>query len=403
MYIEWNRILKLKDNGNYDWVDYKYTPKWYYVYRKLAKLLSNFRGYNILVDDPINSNSKGNLLYRELISNKDFIEDNNWIKKFDSEWKVQSLDPIHIFASLNNNKLGYEKRLKRINILFKILDDNFKENYNDINFNGCPAPNTTKIISARDDETQKEVWSYFEDIITKSQNANLDFSKIQDWYGIDTSAFTIFLFWIDARNFLPLDKNTESLLKSSIKDFIFPNTYEDYKKLLIKQNTNLYILLSLISVKYKKLDALNKEEQSKISNFLQSNMTDSNIMPLNNFRLIAIKPLVECNKKYLKTLKKNEYYIFDKAYTIQDDIIKIDKGKNISLFDTKDLKININAIVGKNGTGKSTIIELLFAFIHNISLEKGILKNSEKIEDSNVELIYESNYLYKIIFNKNEF
>jgi len=420
MNIEWDSLLQLQEDENYKWVDYHYIPKWYYIYRKLAIQLNR-------IDTIFSDKEEGKLLYDKCFSSQDFRDNNEWIEKFDSEWDVQSLDPIHIFASLNNNKLGHDKRLKRINILFKILNDNFKEDYKNINFSGCPAPNTTKIIGARDNETQKEVWNYFKDILTKSQNANIKFSEIQKWYGIDIGAFTIFLFWIDARNFLPLDKNTEVLLESSKINFLFPSTYEDYKKLLIKQNTNLYLLLSLVSYDSKKQDNLNEEDKSKLFNFLENIATDNNsniipppevtvsvvenqntleatyIAPSNNFRLIAIKPLAGCNKKYLKTLKEDEYYIFDKAYKIKDDIIEVDTDKDISLFDTKDIKININAIAGKNGTGKSTIIELLFAIIHNIALDKEILKDSKKIKNLDVELIYENNYIYKIILQDDKF
>jgi len=107
MNIDFNSLLKLKENGNYEWMDYHYIPKWNYVYRKLAKLLLAFRGHDILFEDSINSNSIGNLLYRELVSNENFLENNDWIRKFESIWKVESLDPIHILASLNNLKVEY--------------------------------------------------------------------------------------------------------------------------------------------------------------------------------------------------------------------------------------------------------------------------------------------------------
>ncbi len=415
MTIDWDRILQLQEDKNYIWIDYHYIPKWYYIYKKLAIKLNQ-------IDTIFSDKEEGKQLYDKCFSSQDFRDNNEWIEKFDSEWDVQSLDPIHIFASLNNNKLGHEKRLKRINILFKVLNDNFKEDYKNINFSGCPSPNTTRIIGARDNKTQKIVWNYFKDILTKSQNANIDFSKMQKWYGIDIGAFTIFLFWIDARNFLPLDKNTVSLLEGSKRNFLFPSTYEDYKKLLIKKNTNLYLLLALVSYDRKKQDALNVEDKSKLLNFLENMTTNSILSPKitisvnqpkikttitssNNFRLIAIKPLFGCDKKYLKTLKEDEYYIFDKAYTIQDDIIEIDVNEDFSLFDLKDIKlnVNINAIVGKNGTGKSTIVELLFALINNISYIKEINSDIKKIKNLNVELIYENDFIYKIILKGDNF
>ncbi len=401
MGIEWYSILKLQENGNYEWTDYRYVPKWYYIYRKLAKLLVSFRGHNILVDDPFNSNSPGNLLYRELITDKDFIVNNEWVSKFSSKWEVESLDPIHIFASLNNNKLGYDKRIKRINILFRILDDNFHDNYKDINFDGCPAPMTINIIGARDEDTQKEVWSIFHEIMHKAQESAIDFSQIQEWYGVDIGAFTIFLFWIDAKNFLPLDKNTVSLLEEYNKLNTFPTKYQEYKKFLSLKNTNLYLLLALVSYDNKKQELLSSEEKEKIFNYLgiENSEEKSIIEESNKFKLISIKPLKDCNEIYLKTLKEDETYLFDKAYSIYDETIEIDKEKDLSLFDLDNINVNINAIVGKNGTGKSTIVELLFAIINNISFEKKINGDIIKIDKLRVELVFESIHIYKIIIN----
>lgn len=451
--IEWDSILRIQDNKKYVFEIYQYIPKWYYVYRKLAKLLVSFRGHNILVDDPANSNFVGNLLYRELTSNKDFISNNEWVIKFGSKWKVESLDPIHIFASLNNNKIGHNKRIKRINMLFRILDDNFQDDYKDINFDGCPAPMTINIIGARDEDTQKEVWNTFYEIMEKSQNAEINFSKIQEWYGIEIGAFTIFLFWIDAKNFLPLDKNTENLLENSKRIFTFPKTYEEYKKSLIKKNTNIYLILALVSYNRKLEKTLNAKDKEKLSYYLSYTATDDNwnpipspkieaihipdnqiqiitdfrpndrveiiddvnitdIVPSNNFKLIAIRPLSKCNKKYIKTLKEDEYYIFDKSYIIEDNMILVDANTDMSLFNLDNIKLNINAIVGKNGTGKSTIVELLFALIHNISIKKEILKNNKddedskdikKIENLNVELFFENDYIYKIVLENDDF
>lgn len=402
--IDWDSILRIQDNKEYIFEIYQHIPNWYYIYRKLAKLLVSFRGHNILVDDPVNSNSVGNLLYRELISNKDFMVNNTWIEKFDSEWKVKSLDPIHIFASLNNNKLSYKNKLKRVNILFSILNDDFEYEYKDINFDGCPAPMTVNIIGARDENEQKEVWNTFYEIMDKSQDSEINFSKIQEWYGIDIGAFTIFLFWIDSKNFLPLDKNTVSLLEEYNRLNTFPTKYQEYKKLLSLKNTNLYLLLAFVSYDNKKQELLNREDKEKLFNYLgiQNSIETPSIEESNKFKLISIQPLKGCNKKYLKTLKEDEVYLFDKAYSVHDKTIEINNEKDLSLFDLDNINININAVVGKNGTGKSTIVELLFAIINNISLEKKINKDIIKIDNLRVELIFESLHIYKITIYDDE-
>lgn len=311
---------------------------------------------------------------------------------------------------------------------------------------------TINIIGARDENAQKEVWGTFYEIMEKSQDSEINFSKIQEWYGINIGAFTIFLFWIDAKNFLPLDKNTESLLEKSERKFSFPKTYEEYKKSLIKKNTNIYLILALVSYNRKLEETLNAKDKEKLSYYLNYTATDDNwnpipgpkieaiyipddqkvitdfrpnvrieiiddvnitdIVPSNNFKLIAIRPLSKCNEKYIKTLKEDEYYIFDKSYSIEDNMIVVDANTDISLFNLDNIKLNINAIVGKNGTGKSTIVELLFALIHNISIQKEILKNDKDdegskdiktIENLNVELFFENDYIYKIVLENDDF
>ncbi|WP_313504577.1 hypothetical protein [Kaistella carnis] len=97
------------------------------------------------------------------------------------------------------------------------------------------------------------------------------------------------------------------------------------------------------------------------------------------FKLLAIRPLEGCNEKLLKNLIPEQIYKFYSDYTFSLD----NKGnvKEISFTSNvpEDLyyqgdenhktKINVSAIVGKNGSGKSALIELLTAAIVKISLE----------------------------------
>ena len=105
-----------------------------------------------------------------------------------------------------------------------------------------------------------------------------------------------------------------------------------------------------------------------------------------SFKLIAIRPLKECNPNYLKNLKTNQLYKFYNDYIFYDinnqeiidsenDVSKIAYLENIpeDLFsqgaDDAMTNINVSAIVGKNGCGKSAIVELLVASIIKMSLE----------------------------------
>jgi predicted ATPase len=93
-----------------------------------------------------------------------------------------------------------------------------------------------------------------------------------------------------------------------------------------------------------------------------------------SFKIIAIRPLKKCNKKFLKNLVVNEFYTFYNNY----EIAKSNNVNNINikfehivpeyLYYKRNAKINISAIVGKNGSGKSSLVELLYVVIYNLSI-----------------------------------
>ncbi len=116
---------------------------------------------------------------------------------------------------------------------------------------------------------------------------------------------------------------------------------------------------------------------------------------MNGFKLLAIRPLPGCDKKYLKNLKEGMLYKFyqDYKFYVKDDlekdieltqinfdlfknksISKIDPPKNeVDLYSQDDLKINISAVVGKNGSGKSTLFDLFFLANYIIAIHGEIL------------------------------
>ncbi|WP_423740477.1 hypothetical protein V8245_04040 [Flavobacterium columnare] len=95
----------------------------------------------------------------------------------------------------------------------------------------------------------------------------------------------------------------------------------------------------------------------------------------NNFKLIAIRPLSNCNERFVKNLNKGEIYKFYNDYKflnkdnneveINDEVSSIQFEQsvprdfyNIKSADNHSLSVNISAIVGKNGSGKSSLMEL---------------------------------------------
>lgn len=152
-----------------------------------------------------------------------------------------------------------------------------------------------------------------------------------------------------------------------------------------------------------------------------------------SFKLLAIRPLPGCNPKFLKNLEEGRIYKFYSDYTFYNEEDKIDTiNYEIGIEGIKDIttikheitipenlyyqgedspiKINISAIVGKNGSGKSALTELLIVTIVKLSLEinddfiipyystnekkareqKNEFVNSKKIDlnNINVELVF---------------
>lgn len=122
-----------------------------------------------------------------------------------------------------------------------------------------------------------------------------------------------------------------------------------------------------------------------------------------SFKLLAIRPLEECDSNLLKGLKKdtiykicNEYKYFDKIgnEVLSDgevSEIRYDESIPQSFFGKN---INITAIVGENGSGKSTLLELLYYFIYKYSASKGFV-DVKKDEKSFLRLNLELYYLNK--------
>lgn len=93
-----------------------------------------------------------------------------------------------------------------------------------------------------------------------------------------------------------------------------------------------------------------------------------------NFKLIALRPLEGCSEYIIKNLSTDHIYFFDNNYRV-DENGGVTQSNNAMLlpsnfFYTKNEKtslehINVQALVGKNGEGKSSLIELLLRVLNN--------------------------------------
>lgn len=94
-----------------------------------------------------------------------------------------------------------------------------------------------------------------------------------------------------------------------------------------------------------------------------------------NFKLLALRPLEGCSENVLKNLSTDHFYFFDNNYRV-DVNSGVTQSNDATLlpsnfFYSKKNEItsleyiNVQALVGKNGEGKSSLIELLLRVLNN--------------------------------------
>lgn len=122
---------------------------------------------------------------------------------------------------------------------------------------------------------------------------------------------------------------------------------------------------------------------------------------MSGFKILGIQPLEKCNLDVLKGLIKNELYIFYNDYTFTKDnsnkVISIEQPtKEIDLYsDKEEQKISVSAVVGENGSGKSSLMELLYLTSLCLSKDQLKIKNELKKIGSKNKII--GGYVLNII------
>lgn len=101
----------------------------------------------------------------------------------------------------------------------------------------------------------------------------------------------------------------------------------------------------------------------------------------NTFDIICIRVLEQCAPYIKKVLGNNTTYFFQDEYIYDENtnwikpkngIIALNEDFfNINLDNEDTIKINISAIVGQNGDGKSSIVELILRILNNFAYASG--------------------------------
>lgn len=121
------------------------------------------------------------------------------------------------------------------------------------------------------------------------------------------------------------------------------------------------------------------------------------------FRILAIQVQKECKDSMKRCLVPEMMYYFCDEYTITDTIegvchierrTKFVEPLHEDFFNVnhdKKIRINVSAIVGENGAGKSTIVELLLRAINNAAVRYDILADKD-------ELVYVEGLFVRVYF-----
>lgn len=397
--------------------DNKAFSNWYEAYRHIAELLIAF-----------SKQKKGNNPSESLF---DFLKDSEFAELNKgrlfrdrlSRISERGLDPIQIFATFNYPKIG-SKRIDIINSLLKKFGSD-KLVQAKTSFEGCPSPVITQIIQYRGWKVQNQIWEMFDKIMEKGIDGlrNHHFILIKEWRGIDIASLTMFLFWINSDEFIPLDRNTVEFLKTFELINERPRTYNDYFHLCTNtlQLTDENVIRNFVRDAYQYIDkefsgdilsgstvnVISKETKrvrsgEELEVFAKRRQRER----INGFRILALRPKEiyqngqKREQKHLKNLTEGALYQFYHSFKFDpksDDTIIYDAKEDIDLYNEGDLKISISSIVGKNGSGKSTIGDFLYLIINKIAIAKQI-KPTEKLIDEEVyaDLFVKLDSVYKI-------
>ncbi|WP_285009616.1 hypothetical protein [Pedobacter faecalis] len=124
----------------------------------------------------------------------------------------------------------------------------------------------------------------------------------------------------------------------------------------------------------------------------------ANKNPLIDFKIIAIKPLKNCREDLLKVLGDDHPYYFYNDYKLDDnDNFTYTQSYPSCLYDYGNLKINVCAVAGKNGSGKSTVSDLILMAINNIACHFGMKEDLKPVQGLRVALYVKFETLHKIV------
>lgn len=124
------------------------------------------------------------------------------------------------------------------------------------------------------------------------------------------------------------------------------------------------------------------------------------------FSINCLEILKDCPENLRKCLKADRYYFNDRIRINKNDVLcKNDKSTSVVIpnFWDDSKKIHVQAIVGKNGSGKSSLLDLMYMAINNFAymFERGYERGGAEslcfVKHLNVKLYYEVDEQYYVL------
>ncbi|WP_132531488.1 hypothetical protein [Pedobacter psychrotolerans] len=117
-----------------------------------------------------------------------------------------------------------------------------------------------------------------------------------------------------------------------------------------------------------------------------------------DLKIISLKPALGANPLLMKSLKGGITYQFSKDFIVGDSSISYIPSYPEDLFKVNNMTINISAIAGKNGSGKSALFELFFAGLYNLAVKEGILDTKPKSDTNIKEQIPPTDVFFDLLY-----
>lgn len=360
---------------------------------------------NLLIEFYLKENSESSSALFGLCSKSDkFRRLNSW---FDNNKNMKLLDPLRVYASISDSKISNQLKVSRINNYCELLSGflgSFHEYtpYENIDFSGSANLNYELLIFDRKNQKFDYIWRLFHDAAYfPEEGINQEgLLTSKDWGVNDLRNLSTFLYLVQPNYFLPIDKQTISFLKHHGKIKREPNRVGEYNKLLNHGETTAYKSIFLLSRAIVDYSDLTELEKNDYNNFIGD--LSLSFLSENKCRILAITPRVKCNYKFLRSLSENRCYKFYQYFDINGDEIEYISECDHGLFNLNELKLSISSIVGKNGAGKSTIIELLMAGLNNLACKTNDYSKFDGlhelvwIEDIHLDFWFETDAIYRV-------